>query len=170
MRFRYCPECGGKLNGRHAGDDGEVPYCTACRKYWFDTFFNCVIVLVYNEFDEIVLCRQPHLSERYATVTSGYITPGETAEEAALRETEEELGIRLEKLESAGTVWFEKGGMLMHAFVGFARRCAFRLSEEVAYAEWVPFDRARKTMYPDGPGNALHVCYRKFLRMRGLDA
>jgi len=43
-----------------------------------------VLVLIYNEFDEIVLTRQNYISRQYATFASGVITPGETAEECAI--------------------------------------------------------------------------------------
>ncbi|EGN57460.1 hypothetical protein PRBRB14_21770 [Hallella multisaccharivorax DSM 17128] len=55
MRYKYCPNCGAKLSLREAGDDGKVPYCDHCQKYWFDTFSDAVIVLVYNEKNEIAL-------------------------------------------------------------------------------------------------------------------
>lgn len=58
MRYKYCPDCGTKLIPKHAGDDGAVPYCESCKEFRFDTFHSCVIVLTYNEFDEIILCRQ----------------------------------------------------------------------------------------------------------------
>ena len=168
MRYKYCPQCGTKLSYKKAGDDGDVPFCIPCNKYWFDTFASCVIVLVYNEYDEIVLCRQGHLSDKYTSVTSGYITPGENAEETAFREVKEELGIDLEHLEYASTVWFEKNDMLMHGFVGYAHKCELVLSEEINSAEWVPYAEAPKTMFPDSPGNALYAVYRKFLKIRGL--
>ena len=168
MHYVFCPRCGAKLTEIRCGDDGMVPYCEPCGMRWFDTFHSCVIVLTYNEFDEIALTRQSHLSDTYATVTSGFITPGETAEECALREVKEELGLSLETLEYAGTYWFGKKDMLMHGFIGFARKAPFVLSEEVDSAEWVPASEAPRTMFPDRPGNALHLIYRRFLKMRGL--
>ena len=83
MRYIYCTVCGEKLTKTHAGDEGEVPYCETCDKRWFDSFSDCVIVLVYNEYNEIVLLRQAYLSDKYATFISGYIVPGENAEESA---------------------------------------------------------------------------------------
>ena len=98
MHYTYCPLCGSKLVDKEAGDDGVVPYCEHCKKYWFDGFASCVMVLTYNQFDEIVLCRQSYLSDKYSSLTSGFITPGETAEQCAVREVKEELGIDIQNL------------------------------------------------------------------------
>ena len=122
MHYEYCPHCGQKLVDRQAGDDGLIPYCNSCKKYWFDTFASCVIILIYNEQDEVMLCRQEYLSKEYEVITSGFIIPGETAEAAALREVKEELGLDLEELEYAGTHWFGRGDMLMHCFMGFTHK------------------------------------------------
>ena len=168
MRYKYCPNCGTKLTEIKSGDEGMVPYCEPCKIRWFDTFYSCVIVLVYNEYDEIVLCRQSYLSDRYASVTAGFITPGETAEECAVREVKEELGLDLEMLEYTGTYWFGMREQLMHGFIGFAHKKDLILSEEIDSAKWVPALDAPKTMFPDVPGNCLHIIYRKFLKMRGL--
>lgn len=118
VRYKYCPECGRKLCEKEAGDDGRVPFCTSCHKYWFDRFDSCVIVLVYNEYDEIVLCRQGYLSDLYTSFNSGYITPGETAEESAIREVKEELGLEIQSMEYAGIYWFAEREQLMR-YTGF---------------------------------------------------
>lgn len=169
MRYKYCPQCGSELNEIHAGDDGMVPYCKKCDKRWFDSFHSCVIVLTYNEYDEIVLARVGYLSDKYASITSGFITPGETAEECALREVREELGLDLERLDFAGTYWFGERDQLMHGFLGFVHKKELKLSKEVDSAQWVPALEAPETMYPDFPGNSMYAIYRRFLKSRGLD-
>ena len=166
MHYLYCPACGSRLSARPAGDDGPVPYCDSCGTYWFDTFSNLVMVLVYNDHGEIVLTRQGYLSQQYANLTSGYIQPGESAEEAAVREVKEELGLEVEKLTFAGSCWFAQSDMLILGFVAYAPRQAFQLSQEVDSAQWVPYDAAPELMFPDQPGNAIWVVYRHYLKMR----
>ena len=168
MHYEFCPACGTKLTGKHAGDDGLVPFCQPCNRLWFDTFHSCIIVLTYNEFDEVALSRESRISTQYATITSGYITPGETAEHAALREVKEELGLTLETLKNEGTYWFTKGDMLMHGFIGFTHKAPLNISEELDSAEWVPALDVPKTLYPDHPENTAYTLYRKFLQLRGL--
>ena len=168
MHYIYCPKCGNLLIEKEAGDEGKVPYCEKCSKFWFDTFSSCSIVLVANEFDEVALLKQSYLSDKYATFVSGYIIPGESAVETGIREVKEEIGIDLERLENSGTCWFAQGDMLMHSFVGFTNKGEFKLSQEVDEARWVPALDVPKFLFPDSPGNAAYVAYRYFLKVRGI--
>jgi NAD+ diphosphatase len=168
MHYIYCPQCGAKLTCKSAGDDGCVPYCNKCTQYWFDTFPSCVIVLVANQYNEIALLRQNYMSDKYANFVSGYISPGENAEEAAVREVKEELGIDIHQIGYAGTYWFDSKGILMHGFIAFASKCSFTLSSEVDSAEWVSALKAPETMFPDKPENTMYPIYRKYLKMIGL--
>ncbi len=168
MHYIYCPQCGIKLVDKMAGDDGEVPFCQQCNKYWFDAFSSCSIVLVANQYNEIALLKQIYMSDKFTSFVSGYITPGENAEETAVREVKEELGIDIEKLEYAGTYWFDSKDILMHGFIGFTQKSDFILSNEVDSAEWCDALKAPETMFPDRPGNAMYPIYRKYLKIVGL--
>lgn len=167
MRYIYCPKCGTKLTEHEAGDEGKVPYCTECDKLWFDTFSCCSIVLVANEYNEIALLRQNYMSDKYTTFVSGYITPGETAEQCAYREVKEEIGVELESLENCGTFWFERMEQLMHAYIGKAKKCELKLSQEVNEAEWTKAEDVINTIFPDSPGNAAFALYRIFMERLG---
>ena len=168
MRYIYCPQCGIKLTDKLAGDDGYVPFCEQCNKYWFDTFSSCSIVLVANQYNEIALLRQQYISDKFSSFVSGYITPGENAEETAVREVKEELGIDIEKLEYAGTYWFDSKELLMHGFIGFTSKSDLHLTGEVDSAEWVPALKAPEKMFPDRPGNAMHPIYRRYMKISDL--
>lgn len=163
MHHIYCPVCGTKLIDKEAGDDGFVPFCTECDQYWFDVFPCASIVLVANEFQEVALIWQSYLSTEYAGFVSGYITPGETAEETAYREVEEEIGIKLDSLEYVSTVWFGLRGVLMHAYVGHCKKADFTLSSEVDRALWVPVTEAADYVYPPRPGSAIHPALQHYL-------
>ena len=171
MRFTYCADCGSKLGERELGDEGMVPWCDKCGKPWFDMFSTCVIALVANERDEVLLQRQAYISTRYCNLVSGYMAPGETAEEAARREIKEETGLDIEALELAGTWWFARKGLLM---IGFLARASagqeLKLSVEVDSAEWQPAEKALTMVHPAGNGstsNALTSIFCERLR-RGV--
>ena len=162
MRYRYCPECGRLLVMHNAGDDGDVPYCESCERYWFDTFSSCVIVMVVNEYNEVAMLHQSYLSDEHETFVSGYIQPGENAETAALREVKEEIGLDIEHLEYAGTYWFPSKELLMLGYVGRVHKSAFTISEEVDSVSWVPKEEAESHMFPERPGNTQHKIFRRF--------
>ncbi|MBR6088881.1 MAG: NUDIX domain-containing protein, partial [Anaerolineaceae bacterium] len=139
-------------------------------KRWFDSFHSCVIVLVCNEFDEIALSKQWYLPDHFLSITSGYMIPGENAEEAAKREVREELGLELENIIYAGTYWLEPVEQLLHGFIGYTHKKELKLSEEIPFAEWVPALEAEKKMFRDKPGGGLYEVYHKFLKIRGFES
>ena len=168
MHFQFCPICGSKLILKEAGDDGMVPYCEPCAKMWFDMFSSCIIALVANEYHEIALLLQPSLSNRGVFV-SGYTTPGESAEDAAVREIKEELGLDVEKLESTGTFWFKKRGQLMHGFIANVRKQELICSSEIESASWVPAEKAPEIMFEDWNGNRAWDIYRTYMSETGTE-
>ncbi len=150
MTFHYCPECGQELTVRSIGDEGETPFCARCSRPWFDMFPACVIALIVNELGEAALLRQAYISTDYRNLVSGYIKPGETAEEAAAREILEETGLSAESIEPAGTYWFEKKQMLMIGFFAHVQKRPFHLSAEVDGAEWAPVRDTLSMVHPEG--------------------
>lgn len=150
MRFQYCPDCGSRLVLREIGDEGKIPFCLRCDRPLFDIFPTCIIVLVVNEAEEAALLRQAYISTQYRNLISGYMKPGETAEECAEREVLEETGISLSRLQLVGTYWFAKKEMLMIGFIGRAEKVPFTLSGEVDAADWVPVEEALRLVHPNG--------------------
>ena len=150
MYFQYCPDCGQKLKKKEIGDEGMVPWCENCKKPWFAMFSTCVIGLVINEYREVALLRQSYISEQYHNLVSGYMKPGETAEETMTREIKEEIGITIQKLEFQGTYWYAKKDMLMIAFFAYAPKKDFVLSGEVNTAEWIPIEQVLSKVHPKG--------------------
>lgn len=148
MKFVCCPQCGAKLEKREIGDEGLVPYCSACGRPWFDMPYACTITLVINEYDEVALIRQGYVSDQYYVCVAGYIKCGETAEQTAAREVEEELGIKPESIRYTRSYYFEKKDMLMLAFEAKVKKGNFHLSGEVDRADWLTYEEAHEKMRP----------------------
>lgn len=151
MNFRYCPDCGALLSPRDLGDDKNIPWCDNCDKPWFPMFPTCVISLVHNSRGEVLLLHQNYISAKYANLVSGYMQPGETAEEAAVREIREETGLEVVSLHQAGTYWFAKKEMLMLGFTALVSdNSEVALSGEVDSAEWAEAAEAVRKVHPEG--------------------
>lgn len=163
MRFKYCPHCGTKAIERSIGDEGLVLFCEKCDIPLFDMFSSAVIVLVVNDEGKVALLRQNYISTQYRNLVSGYMKPGETAEETARREVMEEIGISLNELRLIGTKWFEPKDMLMIGFIGYAENTDFKLSGEVNSVEWVSSEDAIHMVHPNAPGNASYFLVETYL-------
>lgn len=150
MKFKFCPDCGEKLILKPIGDEGDVPFCERCSRPWFDMFSSAVIVLIVNEDSEAVLLKQNYMSDKYMVLVSGFIKPGESAEDTARREVLEEVGLELENNSLIATYWFDKKDMMMIGFIAHAKKAEFKLSGEVDEARWVPVEEAIQLVHPKG--------------------
>ena len=70
------------------------------------------------------------------------IKQGENAEECAIREVNEEIGLDVESVRFIASYSYEKRDNLMVGFVCFAKSCDFTLSCEVDKATWFTADEA----------------------------
>lgn len=135
MRYRYCPLCGKELQPRRLGDEGKVPWCVSCRRPFFDGFSTCILALAGDSEGNILLSRDERSGGRFLA-TSGYIRCGETAESAAVREIEEELGLRAEEPFYLGSWPAGEGELLMLGFFCRVERLEPRCSSELLEAKW----------------------------------
>lgn len=142
MHFTFCPHCGEKLILKEIGDEGMSPYCPVCREPMWDLFTTCVICAVVNDAGEIALLRQDYVSTTSYVCVAGVMKPGESAEDAAAREIQEELGLAVEGLKFIRSYPFPQKEMLMLGFLARVRKADFRLSREVDQARWFPLKEA----------------------------
>ena len=144
MRFKFCQQCGKELVLREIGDEGLVPYCNSCERPWFDMFSACVICLLWADKNKFALLKQNYLSRGHHVCVSGYVTPGETAEQAAAREVKEEIGLDAERVDYLGSWFYDKRDQLMLGFAVKIPQEKFSLSCEVDDAEWFDLEGAKK--------------------------
>ena len=113
MRFTYCPRCGSKLVKKEIGDEGMIPYCENCRIPLWDMFTTSIIAAVVTEDREIALIRQDYVSKVNYVCVAGIMKLGESAEETAVREIKEEIGLDVQSLQFIKSYPYEKKEMLM---------------------------------------------------------
>lgn len=91
MTHKFCANCG---SGSVPTEMGAKRVCNTCTTEHFPRVNPVVIMLVTYE-DRILLGRGVGWPERAMSALAGFISPGETAEEALIREVFEEVGVRV---------------------------------------------------------------------------
>jgi len=90
-RHRFCARCG---QPTHIAKGGWQRDCEACEAQHFPRVDPVTIMLVEHE-DSLLLARQPRFPERSYSALAGFVEPGESIEEAVMREVWEETGVRV---------------------------------------------------------------------------
>ena len=146
MRFEYCPFCGDKTMLKKIGDEGEVPYCEKCSRPLFDMFSTCVLNVVVNEDNEVLLIRQSYGdTSRYVGV-AGFMKVGETPEEAGAREVLEETGLTAESIRYIDSAFYDGRDQLMLGLLTRVKKADTNISGELLEAKWFTFEEAVKTV------------------------
>jgi NAD+ diphosphatase len=135
---RYCPRCGSRLVTSAAG---HVQQCEANGHQQFPRTDPAVIMMV-TEGDRALLGRQESWPPgRYSTL-AGFVDPGESLEEAVVREVAEETGVRVGEVSYFGNQPWPFPQSLMVGF--FARAVSTDIhvdGAEISDARW--FTRAQ---------------------------
>lgn len=95
--LKFCPRCG-SANFPATGSRSFT--CGDCSFNYYANSSAAVAALLFNEKGELLLTRraiEPHLGK--LDLPGGFIDPMETAEDAAIREIQEELGIEIHSLQ-----------------------------------------------------------------------
>jgi NAD+ diphosphatase len=98
-RHRFCPVCGGPLL---VADGGFSRTCPACGAQHFPRTDPAVIMLVEHD-GYALLGRQAGWPKGQYSVLAGFVGPGESVEEAVIREVKEESGITIHEPHFVGS-------------------------------------------------------------------
>jgi NAD+ diphosphatase len=138
-RHRFCGSCGATTL---AAKGGHVLVCTnpACRHEQFPRIDPAIIVLV-SDGERALLGRQAAWPVgRYSTI-AGFVEPGESLEDAVLREVFEETGIEVDSIEYHSSQPWPFPSSLMLGFTAHATSVEIhRRDDELEDAQW--FSRA----------------------------
>jgi NAD+ diphosphatase len=140
VAHRHCPRCGGRLE---VADAGHVLTCPECGRQQFPRTDPAVIMLV-TDGDRALLGRQPAWPEgRYSTL-AGFVDPGESLEQAVIREVAEEVGVEVADVSYFGNQPWPFPASLMVGF--FARAVTTEISvdgDEISDARWFTREQMR---------------------------
>ena len=96
---QYCSRCGSRMRTSPTERAKECPQCGLLA---FPRLSPAIIVLVEREA-EILLARSYHFPPGRYSVIAGFVEPGETLEEAVVREIREEVGLAIKDIRYFGS-------------------------------------------------------------------
>ena len=148
--MKYCYECGEKLTERELENEGIVPYCEKCREYRFPIFSTAVSMIVENiDKTKILLIQQ--YGRKNNILVAGYVSKGENAENAVVREVMEETGLKVVDMNFNKSEYFERTNtfMLNYSCRVEDESLAHLNKGEVDKAQWFTHEQACENIKPD---------------------
>ncbi|WP_062269915.1 NAD(+) diphosphatase [Endozoicomonas arenosclerae] len=132
---KFCGRCGSACK---PGAGEWAMTCSNCEMPYYPRISPCIIVLIHRGDEILLVQHKRHLRKTTMhTVVAGFIEPGETAEEAVVREIREEVGLEVKGVEYC----FSQSWPFPHALMlGFRAEYSsgeiLLEEEEIASAEW----------------------------------
>ena len=159
MSSNYCRECGTRLVPRELENEGIVPYCPNCEQYRFPQYNVAVSMIVVNEEKDEILLIQQYGRPSYILV-AGYVSRGESLEDAVAREVREETGMTVSRIKFNRTQFFEKSDTLMCNFTAFVKDSSdLDPNYEIDSYAWFTRDEARANIRPNSLAEYFLVSY-----------
>ncbi len=96
---QFCGHCGTKTS---ISPVERAKICPQCNHHHYPHVAPVIMARITRD-DKLLLARSPHFTSGIYSVLAGFIEPGETAEEAAIREVREEVGIEIKNIAYFGS-------------------------------------------------------------------
>lgn len=161
-RHRHCGSCGRPTKPR---DGGHMRECVEEDIKHFPRTDPAVMVLVSNG-DRCALARQPGWPEGMLSIVAGFVEPGESVEDAAIREVKEELGLPIGELRYFRSQPWPFPSSLMIGFFAETNEESLVIDEtELESARWVSRDDLRdpKGFFYPPPYSLAHHMIKAFI-------
>lgn len=145
-RHRYCGACGGALRYQRAGWLGR---CMQCDLEHYPRTDPAVIVAV-TDGERLLLGRQANWPARRYSTLAGFVEPGETLEQAVVREVFEESAVRVRGCRYLASQPWPFPSSLMLGFVAEAEPDVPRVNDdELEDARWFTRDEVGAALRGD---------------------
>lgn len=134
---QFCGRCGVPLRMRTTERAKECPQCGLLH---FPRLAPAIIVLV-ERGNELLLARSRHFLPHMYSVLAGFVEPGESLEEAVVREVKEEVGVDVKDIKYFGSQPWPFPHSLMIGFTATYTSGEISLNdEEIEEAGWFTVD------------------------------
>lgn len=134
---RFCGRCGVPLKMRTTERAKECPQCGLLH---FPRLAPAIIVLV-ERGDKLLLARSRHFMPGMYSVLAGFVEPGESLEQAVVREVREEVGIEIKDIKYFGSQPWPFPHSLMVGFTATYAGGEISLDDdEIENAGWFAVD------------------------------
>ncbi len=112
----FCPQCASPLTSGFAGGRQRLVCANACGYVSWNNPLPVVGAIVEYDNDTVILIQNKGWPADWFGVVTGFLEKGEEPAAAALREVEEELGLKAELVESLGVYSFFQRNELILAY------------------------------------------------------
>ena len=134
---RYCGQCG-TANFMKPGELSMQ--CPDCGLPAYPRISPAVMVLVHKG-KQLLLARSPHFKPGVFSALAGFVEPGETLEECAVREVQEEVGIAITNLRYFHSQpWPFPNSLMVAFFADYAGGTITPDPNEIEAADWFSAD------------------------------
>lgn len=156
--MNYCMHCGTKLISRFLEGEGDIPFCPSCNEFRFPVFSTAVSMIVMNEDKDHVLMIRQYGGNEYILV-AGYVNKGEDAEDAAVREVKEEMGLDVTSVSFNHSHYFAPSNTLMLNFTVTVPGDKPHPNREVDSWSWFTREEAREAVRKNSLAKAFLLGY-----------
>ncbi|MGQ0842933.1 MAG: NAD(+) diphosphatase [Sporichthyaceae bacterium] len=133
-RHGFCPNCGSPST---IVSGGHVRACTGCAMQQFPRTDPAVIMLVVDDDDRCLLGHNPAWPPGRFSTLAGFVEPGESLEQAVIREVYEEVGVVCDRVVYEGSQPWPLPSSLMLGFRAHAVDTTTTVdAEEITEARW----------------------------------
>jgi NAD+ diphosphatase len=139
---RFCSRCGERTVVAAAG---HIRRCQACGGEHYPRTDPAVIMLVTDEEDRALLGRQVHWPEGRFSTLAGFVEPGESIEQAVVREVAEEAGVAVGEVSYVASQPWPFPSSLMLGFMARATSSKIDVDgDEIHEARWFSREELRQ--------------------------
>ena len=138
-RHLFCGACGSPNRLRSSG---HKMFCSndECKRESFPRIDPAIIVLITHK-ESCLLARNVNWPPKRFSTLAGFVEPGESLEDAVVREVFEEASIRLSEIKYVSSQPWPFPASSMCGFYAEAQDRSFAVSEELAELEWFTVDQ-----------------------------